>query len=167
MRRGDRLVSAALLLSVVIALTLVPLFWMAGAATYSSVTERAAQATPVTATIESVGAADPTAMDATATVKWMRDGVPRTDTTVVPRGTEAGGTTTIWTGPNGTVVPVPPGPFERVLSAVMVATLGWGAAIGLLATAVAMLGQSVTRRHEQLWDREWDQASSENGWASH
>lgn len=166
MRRGDRVVGIAVLFSALLALAFIPLCAWAGDSTYQSVTARADTATQVTARVVHVAAGDPTTPQSNATVSWVSHGVTRTDSTPVPRSTHDGESMTIWTAPDGSLVPDPPGGFERVLCAVWVALLAWGAALVALAGLVELFRRRVTRQHAILWDQEWQAASEANGWAS-
>ncbi|MGC5257983.1 Rv1733c family protein [Gordonia sp. DT218] len=167
LRRGDRMVATVGLVAVVVALLAVPLAVLVGCSTYGQVSARAASTTPVTARVVDVLPADPTALDTGATVRWMDDGVARTDTTSVPSTTRAGTTTRIWTDSSGNVVPQPPDRFGRVAGAAAVGVFGWLTIAALLLAGVRLVGLGVARRHADRWDVEWRQASAADGWASH
>lgn len=166
MRRGDRMIAAAVVTSVVILLLAIPLSVWAADATYRSVTDRADAAIPISATVVSVSDSDPTAVETTATVSWRNSSGVHTDSTSVPRGTKDGSTTPAWTTADGTRLQDHPGPTERVLGAVWVGVLAWCAMFALVMSGVTLVRRRVARVHDVLWDREWSQAGNANGWAS-
>ncbi|RPA59549.1 hypothetical protein EF294_13285 [Gordonia oryzae] len=166
MRRGDRMVAAAVVTSVVVLILAIALSVWAAGATYRSVTDSADAATPISATVLNVSDPDPTAVETSATVSWRDSSGVHTDSMSVPRGTKDGSTTHAWTTPDGTRLQDHPGPAERVLAAIWVGVLAWCVAFALVMSGVTLVRRRVARIHAVLWDREWSHACNTNGWAS-
>ncbi|MGV9670575.1 MULTISPECIES: Rv1733c family protein [unclassified Gordonia (in: high G+C Gram-positive bacteria)] len=167
MRRGDRHLARAGWSAVLVTVLAIPLCIWAATTTYDSVTARADRAIPASATVLSVVAADPTAIDTSATVSWRNADGTHTAITSVPHGTAEGSSIDIWTTADGSQLQQHAGPLERILGAVWVGILSWALVFAIMIGAVALVRRRVARAHADQWDREWRQAGNANGWAAH
>jgi hypothetical protein len=172
-RGADRLEGAAVLLSVLLALVLVPVMLTVGSLTYGSLDERSEQqasagretvavltkdASPITASTRGDISAD----DPDVPARWqMPDGTVRTGVVQASNGLKAGAEVSVWLDESGQPMAPPLSTADAVMTGVVTALFGWCVAVGLLALACWALHRALDRRRYRAWQTEWARVEPE------
>ena len=166
-RGTDRLEGSVLLVSILLALILIPVVMALGAVTYANLAlkseaEYVARHATVAVLVENaptltvgpfgrfvLGTADVGA-------RWrLRDGSVRTGVVTVGDGLRAGTKVPIWIVDSGRLVGPPMSTDDAVANAMVVSAGAWFVAVGLLALGCRTLHYLLDRRRYRAWETEW------------
>lgn len=172
----DRFESFSLIAVVLLAMLLLPIMLALGSSTHASMVEKSEQQArnrfeavavltePTPAASASTGVpGGPVAGKSKVPAEWTEpDGSTRTGGVWARDGLQAGAKVEIWVDRDGRVVDPPITSGAAAMSAVMVASFGWLAVIGLLGLVQSGIHHLFERRRYREWDTEW--ANVEPDW---
>jgi hypothetical protein len=161
-RRSDRVEALAVMLAVVAAVLIVPIFAVdAGRDTYSAglraATEQAHTRFPIEAIALSDSAAkvDPATVTA-VNVRWTAGGAVHTDLIWPSHSVNAGDRLPIWVDAQGNRVSPPTTPSSAAGYAVTVGVAIWLAAVFICGVLIAAMHRLLDRRRLRAWSSELD-----------
>ncbi|HYQ63983.1 hypothetical protein [Actinophytocola sp.] len=166
-RGTDRAEAAVVVLSVLLAMVLVPVMLTLGSVTYSNLVEQSARQsrgrheTVAVLTQDAPGTSVGTRGEtvsgkAKVPARWrLPDGTTRTGLVEADDGSKAGAEVSVWLDQSGRPARPPMSTVDFVGAGVLVALFGWLTTVGLLALGCWGLHRVLDRRRYRDWDAEW------------